>query len=164
MPEIPATTEELYRLYQQGWSLQRVADKYGVSKQAIQYRLSVAACPRRGRGSARVFLNDHIDVDEFERLYIQQGLGLRQIAREMNMAVKVLRAKIKEHPRMRKMKRGSAILPELNRLKIGESFLMPRAARRGANYTRYYLSAHRHGIRVSVTSASETEMRITRVS
>ena len=163
MPEISVATEELHRLYQQGWSLQRLADKHGISKQAIHCRFRWAGLERRRRGTQRIWLNTYVNVEEFEKLYVQQGLPLREIAKMLNIALSVLRTEIKKHPRMRKMKRGCSTLPEINKLKVGESFLMPRADRKGANFTRYYVIARRLGIRVSIQSEGTKQMRITRV-
>ena len=164
MPEIPVTTEELYRLYNEGYSLTGLAAKYGVTKQAIYDRFNRSGLPRRPRGSNKFLLNDHLDADEFERMYVHQGLGQRQIARIMDMPVTRLRAIVKKDPRMRKMRLGCAAIPELNTLKVGESFLVPRAERKGANFTRYYLLARRIGIRVSIRTENQFLIRITRVA
>jgi len=164
VPEIPVTTEELYRLYNEGYSLTGLAAKYGVTKQAIYDRFNRSGLPRRPRGSNKFSLNEDLNADEFERMYVHQGLGQRQIARIMDMPVTRLRAIVKKDPRMRKMRLGCAAIPELNTLKVGESFLVPRAERKGANFARYYLLARRIGIRVSMQTENESQMRVTRIA
>jgi len=71
---------------------------------------------------------------------------------------------VKRHPQLSKMKRGSGRFPRLRRIKVGESFLVPKVERGKYNYTRYYMLVRRLGFRVSVTTAKETQMRITRVA
>jgi len=68
MPEIPATTEELYRQYDEGYSLTQIAVKYNVTRQATHDRFQRAGLPRRnGGGDHRRRPKIIIDVQEFEQ-------------------------------------------------------------------------------------------------
>jgi hypothetical protein len=52
----------------------------------------------------------------------------------------------------------------LNALDVGETFIAPPSTKKNNNFARFYMLAARLGIRVSVSTISETEMRITRVA
>jgi len=163
MPEISVTTEKLYRQYADGQSLTHLAKKYNVSRQAIHDRFRRAGLRLRSPGGdVRRRPAIKVNEQEFKRMFVHQGLTLSQIAQRMNIPTDLLSRYVKRHPQLSKMRRGSALFPQLNTLKLGKYFLVPRTDRGKYNYTRFYTLVRRLGIRVSVTT--ESEMRVTRVA
>jgi hypothetical protein len=165
MPGILATTEKLYRQYAAGQSLTHLSKKYNVSRQAIHERFRRAGLRLRSPGGDfRRRPAVKVNEQEFTRMFVHQGLTLGQIAQRMNVPTDLLSRCVKRHPQLSKMRRGTALFPQLNTIKVGEYFLVPRTDRGKYDYTRFYTLGRRLGIRVSVTTESETEMRVTRVA
>jgi hypothetical protein len=53
--------------------------------------------------------------------------------------------------------------PELGKLKVGESLLLPRPERKGSQHLTYYKMAKTYNIRVSVRTFDERTFRVTRI-
>jgi transposase len=94
---------------------------------------------------------------------VSQGLSFKEIAERMAVSESRLYHYIMRHPENKKMRRECDLFPQLNTMNVGDSFVVPKVEDRTYNYTRYYNLVRRLGIRVSVTTASKTEMRVTRV-
>jgi hypothetical protein len=105
-----------------------------------------------------------IDLNKYERMYAREGRYRYEIAREMGMNVETLKRCVENDPVLRDLRLGCRNFPQLNLLNIGESMLAPRNEKKNYNFARFYLLASRLGIRVSVRSVSETELRITRIA
>src|SRR6185437_13164416 len=108
----PVTTEELYRLYSEGRSLAEIAARYNVTRQAIHERFRRVGLPRRkpgGQLKARPAIS--VDVREFERMYVGQGLSLGEIAKRLKVPGDLLRSFVIKHPRLKKLRRGIALFP-----------------------------------------------------
>jgi predicted DNA-binding protein YlxM (UPF0122 family) len=65
--EIIKTTVETADLYQQGLSLEKIGEMFGISRQAVQQRLQKIDIARIEKGRKRKF--DKIDKMDLQRLY-----------------------------------------------------------------------------------------------
>lgn len=150
---------KISKLYtERRWTMQRIADKFGVSRQAVHERLKRAGVETRRSGPTPAKFPEAV----LRRLYEKEGLSISKVAERLNSTP----GKIGYAMRWHKIpgRRGSEWrrkYPELARLAIGEHLDLPKNDRRQPHGV-FYKMAKRQGIRVSTRSIDENTMRVTR--
>jgi len=91
--------EVIGEMYKSGMSLSKIAEKFGFkSKESVVYYLRKHPeyeNIKRSRESYRAHRKE-IDIQEAQRLY-SEGMSLKQVAREMGVAVLLLTNRLKEN-------------------------------------------------------------------
>jgi transposase-like protein len=85
--DVPA--DDVARLYQAGWTVTRIAARYGAAASTVLRRLDDAGVARRPR-SVRVWF----PVDEAARRVQQEGASLAQLARDYQVGVDAVRGQL----------------------------------------------------------------------
>ena len=174
--EKKAVLDEMRRLYEdEMMTLKQVGKVYGITRQAVHNRFVAAGIPRRGNYGQRLFeyTEQHrermtrlliVHGDEILRLYVDDRLSPDKIGKRLGISV----------PRIRKFLvesgveiRGSGPLtkfPELGKLKVGESILLPKPTRKNSPHLTYYRMAKTLKIRVSLESVNGWTFRVTRIN
>lgn len=151
---------ELARLYEQEeLSLTAIAKYFGVSKQAVHYRLKQSGVQMRPSGKPAA----KIKRRELYRLYITEQRPDYAIAKELRTStgrVNELLDAFKINRRTKRVRRMK--YPQLRELKIGESIDLPRPVWKRPQ-TSFYSMANTIGIRVSCRTIDAETMRVTRV-
>jgi predicted DNA-binding protein YlxM (UPF0122 family) len=154
----PLDNAVLRQLYDSGLNMKQIAERFGVTKQAIHIRFVNAGIPRRDRSLARF----KVDVKLLKRLIQKDKLTNAKAAEALGVPVTVIRPLIKKH----KIERGyrSRRFPELNSIKVGESILVPRGNTIGQNYIRFYQMGRKLGIKLSANRIDDNTVRVTRIA
>ncbi|MEQ8172859.1 MAG: type II toxin-antitoxin system HicB family antitoxin [Candidatus Eremiobacterota bacterium] len=75
--------KEWIKLRENGWTFQRIASKYKVSKQYVSERLDKAGVPHKTKWSKF--------YSEWERMYYQEEMGLKEIAKITGASYEAIR-------------------------------------------------------------------------
>ena len=154
---------ELYEVDQ--LSLQEIADRLDVTKQAVHLRLTGAGVVMRGRGSPpgerRKRPLKFLERGILEDLYVAQRLSAKAVAARVGCSRYLVLASLRSHgiPRWGGSQRKH---PELETLKIGESIVVDRPRPRRF-HVYYYNMAKYLGIHLSVKTLDDKNVQLTRV-
>ncbi|CAN5513803.1 hypothetical protein BH10ACI1_BH10ACI1_28620 [soil metagenome] len=153
--------EEIKRLYAvEGWTLQRIADKFGVSHQAINQILTKAGIAKRPIG----FLKKNFDYRTLAKLYIDEKLTIGEVAKRLNVSYSTVSNQLERNGIE---KRSSGFFfrkqPELYQMQIGESVLIKRPETSNP-YVNLYGKAKKIGIKISIKTVDKDTLKISRIS
>ena len=150
--------ELIKRLYcDENLTLNEVAQKFGVTHQAVQFRLRKAGIPRRPRRPEW----KPIEKKVLKKLYLDDVLTLKQIGELFGMDGNTVRRSILHH---KIPTRGHG--PPKNRsiffnFRLGDVMELPRPEGK-AFYVNYYIAAKRMGISISIRT-TPTTVKIRRI-
>ena len=118
MPKLDDAAAEIRKLYETGSTLEEIAARFNVSKQAVHYRLKAVGVEFRSTGQTRAL----IDRETLERLYVEKWLNAREIADHLGCQIGIVYKDLEHHGIDRRV-RGhiSRKYPQLRELNIGES-------------------------------------------
>ena len=158
MESTNAPIEELRRLYlDEGWSLQKIGDHFGISRQAVHERLKRDGVEFR-RYTRRT---PPIDRETLKRLYIAERLAVRHIAEQLGQSPDKIYESL--HQYQIPVRRGCPRkYPALEDLKVGESIVVPKPEIAGSPHISFYMMARKLGIKLSVKTVADNTLRITR--
>jgi predicted DNA-binding protein YlxM (UPF0122 family) len=156
---VKLSNPELAHMYEQdGLSLGEIAKSFGVSRQAVHYRLKQTGVQMRPPGE-RV----KIDRQTLVQLYAKERLAIREIANVVQLSDSRVYQLLRVYGiPLRKFSSYPIKYPVLKTLKIGEYVDLPRP---GWNkpQTSFHSMAKGIGIRVSCRTIDERTMRVTRI-
>ena len=90
----PKHNPELRRLYEvEGLTLRQIAERYGVSHQAVHDRLSRMGISTQRRAHRR----NALDAELLQRLYVINGLTIAEVAAELDVAPYFVARELKHH-------------------------------------------------------------------
>lgn len=140
-------------------SLTAIAKHFGVSKQAVHYRLKQSGVELRPSGKPAA----KIKRRELYRLYITEQRPDYAIAKELHTSTGRVNELLDEFKINRRSKRVYPMkYPQFRELLIGEFLDLPRPAGKQPHRSLYSM-AKTAGIRVSCKTIDEATMRVTRV-
>jgi predicted DNA-binding protein YlxM (UPF0122 family) len=156
---MPLDLRKITRLYDKGWSLQRIGEELGVSMQAVHKRMKQAGIPRRPQRSPQLKL----DEKKICRLYTKDRLSLANVAKRMGVSMRPIVRVLDKNgiPHHHGGQRPARYL-ELERLKVGKSRIYPRR-QNGDIDNHLYTFAKSIGIRVTIHKFGKTRFRVTRI-
>src|SRR5688500_17025842 len=141
MPKLipPSQILELYQI--KGMSAKEIAERFGVTRQAISYRLKAAGVPRRsGRPEVK-----YPDRKLIEQLYVGERLSIPAVAERLNETRDRIKAAMRKYSIEPRPRGGQPKFPQLRELKVGESIELPR--RPNKPHIAFYDMAKKAGIR-----------------
>jgi hypothetical protein len=170
-----AELDEMRRLYlDEGLTLKEIGVRFGITRQAVQLRFVKAGISRRSHYSQNFrnaneqrsdrihrFLNDR--RNEIVKMYDGEKVPLSVIVNRIGISHEVIRKYLIACGVEIRSTDSFRAYPELGKLKVGESLLLPRPARKSSPHLTYYRMAKTLKIRVSVRAADERTFRVTRV-
>ena len=152
------TTKEMADLYQQGWSLKQIGEKFGISRQAVQQRLQKIGISRKDKNWGRKI--DKIDKTDLQRLY-SEGKNLYEIAEYFSTSASTIHWALKFHKIPKRDKTGKWVNIFRSMAK-GESRVVE------CNHARPHVTLHtlaaRKGIKISINKLGDNQFQITRRS
>ena len=161
MHTIAATDSELEQMYvQDGLSLQQIATRFGVSKQAIHFRLTRAAVKLRPRNPERDY---QIDMARLRTLLLDEGISIKNAALQFGVPIRVA-AKAAKRLSVTYKKYRCRALPALNTIKVGQSLTFPKTGNPRRDYFRFYYFAACLDITLRVKTIDKKTVRVTRVA
>lgn len=145
-------------LYQQGWSLKQIGEKFGISRQAVQQRLQKIGISRRDKERGRKI--DKIDRADLQRLY-SDGKNLYEIAEYFSTSASTIHLALKFHKIPKRDKPGKWV-DIFRSMAKGESRVVE------CNHVRPHVTLHtlaaRKGIKISISKLGDNQFQITRRS
>lgn len=152
--------KEMCRLYVvEEWTLQEIADYFGITRQAIFERLvKVGISFRPKRPTKR-----QIERETLIELYINEDLLVLKTAQRLKTHCKKVSDELKRHE-IKKCRQVYSRLKysELNQLGIGENVIIPRPSIKKPHLG-LYGKAKRIGIKISVKSVNKETMQVRRI-
>lgn len=139
-------------------SLTEIATRFGVSRQAVHYRLKQAGVEMRppGQPAAKITRQD------LYRVYVEEKKPVYVIAKELRIYTARVYELLDDFNIKRRTKRVHPVkYPQLRELKIGEYVDLPRPPEKQPHGS-FYSMAKIAGIRVSCKAVDEARMRVTR--
>lgn len=163
--------EEIRRLYvDEEWTLQRIADRFGVSRQAVNDRLRRAGVERRRtnfrrKGTVTEAVKKTLDLDNVRHLYIDCGISVQALSKTLGISDTILRRiLVSEGIEIRSQKfYAHRKYPQIYDLKLGESVVMPLPDV-SQPWTRLYDTATKAKIRITAKKIGPGIVKITRLS
>jgi predicted DNA-binding protein YlxM (UPF0122 family) len=115
-------TCEMLRLYESGMTLQAIADRFEITKQAVHERLKRVGYPARPTSLPPTRFDRETLVD----LYVKQDLSAQEVAIRLNTHLEKIFEELKRH-RIKPRRRGprGKYHRYLSKLEIGGSVLVP---------------------------------------
>lgn len=167
--------DEMRRLYtEEGLTLKEIGVRFGITRQAVHLRFVKAGITRRTHYSQKFinanqqriasvaqFLDDH--RDDLLRMYNDEMFPLSEIARQIGVSHGAIRRYLIACGVEIRSTDSFRTFPVLGELKVGESVLLPRPARKCSPHLTYYKMAKTYKIRVSVRTADERTFLVKRV-
>jgi len=152
------TTNQMAKLYSDGWTLQKIGEKFGMTRQGVRERFIKAGIERRRWSKYR-----HIDKSELENLYFNENLTLPEIAKRFSVTNKVIKVALAYHkiPKRIGINRGGYIIEFLKGLEVNQQSIF--RVREGRRYPKIHDAAKRMGIKISFRSKGEGEYIVTRI-
>jgi predicted DNA-binding protein YlxM (UPF0122 family) len=152
--------KEMQRLYEdEELRLREIAERFGVSWQAIHERLVRAKIPLRPKSAVKRFL----DRETLIELYINENLTIAQTAHKLKIGYKKVSDEIKRHGIVKRPRRYfSRKYTELNLLNNGQNVIIPRPSVKNP-YLSLYGKAKRIGIQISIKSVNNETFQIKRI-
>ena len=148
---------EILKLYQiKGMSAKEIARHFGVTRQAVDYHIKKAGIAIIDRRLAAQLP----DAKLIEKLYVVDGLFIREIAERLNETSDRIRRAMRENGIPSRRRGGQPKYPQLRHLAIGESIRLPKETKHP--HIGFYLKAKKAGIRVSVRTVDERTVKVTR--
>jgi len=152
------TTKEMADLYQQGWSLKKIGEKFEISRQAVQQRLQKIGISRRDKMGGRKI--DRIDKTDLQRLY-SNNKNLCEIAEYFSTSAATIHSALKFYKIPKRDKTGKWVNIFRSMAK-GESRVVE------CNHARPHVTLHtlaaRKGIKISIKKLGDNQFQITRRS
>jgi len=151
--------KEMRRLYEvEKLSLREIANRFGITWQAIHQRLVSAGVALRQKGNVKRVL----DRETLIQLYIEENLTIGETARRLKAQDKKVSDELERHGID---KRSAGYLkrkqPELYQLKVGEKAIIQRPSVTNP-YRSLYSKAKRIGIRISIKRVNAETLQIYR--
>ncbi len=165
--ERQARTAQMANIYLNGGlTLQEIASLYGITRQAVSFRLAGAGVQMRPRRRICEDL-DHAS-EELRRLYVEEFVSIQNLADRYQTSIERVRSRLSELGVT--LRKGSGPkYPKLERMKVGESVLLPKPIPKRATDRKYtwhekiYSVARRLGVRFSAVSVDDLTIKVTRV-
>lgn len=147
--------QEMKELYESGLSLEKVGERYGITRQGVRHRFEKAGITRRQLKT--------IDRDRLITLYSKDKLPILEIAALFRVSKgKIERSlKLYEIPRRKPLKLGGYIVDFLRSLEIGENRIIEW--RRDEKYAHLHHAAKLVGIKISIRSLGDGKFKVTRL-
>jgi hypothetical protein len=152
-----AATENMIKLFQAGATLQAIGKEYGMTRQAVHYRLTKA-----GINTSQTKY-ERFDRTLLEKLYTEERLSLEKIAAIFSTYIDSILKALKFHkiPRRQNIKTGGFKVDFLRSLEIGEKGIFEWKNRgKGAHL---HGAAKEIGIKISVKSIGGNHYEVTRI-
>ncbi|CAN5513752.1 hypothetical protein BH10ACI1_BH10ACI1_28610 [soil metagenome] len=151
--------KEMKRLYDvEGWTLQQIGDKFGLTRQAVQNRFSRAGFRQRPRKPPSKTFDREILV----RLYIDEMLTLGETAKYLKSTYNTVKREMKKNGiELREHGFSQRKYREIEKLEIGESIeiIFPES---NVPYSSFHGKAKKLGIKISVKQLNEVTFQIYR--
>lgn len=146
----------MHELRQEGWTLEEIGEKFGLTRQGVRYRLT-----RHLRKLAPI-KHQEIDRAKLIKLSVDQNLSDEKVAKLLKTSTYVVGRALRYHniPAPQRRKKGGYIIDFLRSLEINKP--KPFKLRTG-KYPFIYDNAKRIGIKISVKTVFQGEYLITRV-
>ena len=170
-----AELDEMRRLYEdEMMSLREIGRVFGVTRQAVHSRFVTAGIPRRSHYSKRFIefteqrrerINQLLTTqsDEIVKMYEDEKLTLAKIGKRLDISATRIRDHLVECGVEIRSSRNRMKFPELGKLKVGRSILLPKPARKKSLYFGFYRIAKSFKIQISLESIDERTFRATRI-
>jgi IS30 family transposase len=151
----------MIRLYQdEGLTMQQIAQKFGLSRQAVHCRLTRAGVQSRPSWQRHPRM---IDRETLVRLYTNEQIPVSKLARMLKTDARTIERELKRHSIERRPKNYERRKPSaLDNLQVGESALISFQMDR-IPYVNYYLSAKVRKIKVSIRRIETGQVQVTRI-
>lgn len=163
------------RLYEvDAMSLKEIGKLFGITRQAVHQRFVAAGIPRRHHYSKRFIefterrrerafqlLTAH--RDDILRMYVDEKLACAKIGKMLDISEPRIREHLVECGVEIRSSGAVHKFPELGKLKVGESVLLPKPTRKGSLYFSFYRMAKSFKIQISLKSIDERTFRATRI-
>lgn len=151
--------KEMQRLYEvEELRLREIAERFGVSWQAIHERLVRAKIPLRPKSPVKRFL----DRETLVELYINENLTIAQTAQRLKLGYQKVSDEIKRHGIVKSRGYFSRKYTELYLLTTREKVIIQRPLVKNP-YLSLYAKARKIGIRISIRSVDDETMQIKRI-
>jgi predicted DNA-binding protein YlxM (UPF0122 family) len=167
--------EEMRRLYEDElMTLREIGRVFGMTRQGVHNRFVAAGIPRRHHYSKsfiefteqrRERTNQLLIAhgDDILRMYLGEKLALEKIAKRLGIPEKRIRDHLVECEVEIRGPGALPKIPEIGKLKVGESVDLPKPTRKYNPHLTYYRMANAHNISVSLRSIDERTFRVTRI-
>lgn len=144
-------------LYNDGWTLESIGKKFGMTRQGVRSRFMTAGITRR-----HWLKYPHIDKEHLAKLYSDDKLPLSDIADIFSVSIYVIKLALEFHkiPRRKPLFLGGYAIDFLRRLKCGEA---AKIELRTGNYTYLYPAAKRIGIKITIGAKDANKFMVTRI-
>ena len=152
---------EMRRLYEKDeLTLRQIADRFGITRQAVHQRLTRAGVNMRPRSTRRMTLERDLLYD----LYVVGGKTIVEVAAAFGVSMSKILTELKRYGIGRR-KSGPAPWKYVGvyNLKLQESVIVPRPTS-AHPHQNLYSTAKRIGIKITVRKVDESRMLVTRVS
>ena len=151
------TRSQILRLYEtERMSAKEIAEHFGITRQAIDYHIKNAGIPIHDRRLGTQLP----DAKLIEKLYVVDGLFIREVAERLNETPDRIRRAMHQCGIPRRRRGGQPKFPQLRKLKIGESIDLPVTTKK--RHLSCYDMAKKAGIRVSVRTLNPETVRVVR--
>lgn len=159
------TIDQMADLYLDGnETLKAIADRLGITRQAVQERLATAKVKRRKAGWAQ---SEMAPKELLVNLYLTKQWTRSRIAEELKISTGTLRKMFHAYGiETRPWKRNDIVkYPQLEKLEVGESVIIEMDQPLRKYYAvNFYGMAERLGIKLSCKRLSDRTVRVTRKS
>jgi transposase len=159
--------EKMIDLYvNEGLTLKMIGSSFGVSGETIRKWLKKAKVPLRSvggrKGTRRVTYQ--ADPSVLEQLYIAKGLDLAQTARALRISKRGIKTLLDQYGIPLHSSGGQLQKSPIDKLGIGRSIIVPRPKTPRNWHHKFYHTARKRGIRISMQIVDESSIRIERIA
>lgn len=154
--------DEMIALYESAEqpTLERIAARFGVSRQAVHERLRRAGAALRKTGKRKI----RIGRDVLTELYTGQKLTIERTAEELGVSSHVVRRELERHRiAVRRRGRANRKYKYLDDLQIGETVVIARPEVE-YHHPALHGAAFRRRIRIRIRTVDEKTVRVTRIA
>ena len=162
-----ARTIQMTRLYvDAGLTLKEIGLFFGVTHQAVRDRLYRAGVQMRTNRRPPMPPLDECQ-DEMVRSYLDERVPVYLLAQRFRVTKEEIRRRLLSCGIELRQSGGQRKFPELYNLKLNETIVLAKPASKGRSrqywYETFYKAARRLGVRFSVKSIDDLNVRVTRV-
>ena len=163
MPQDKIPLETILELYKNhGVTVPEIAERFGVTKQAVYERLRKAEIKldSRKRSNYRA-----LDKEKLKELYAQ-GISVEEIARHFRTIPNIILRELEYHgiPRRKELRGRPNKCPELRNLKVGESMVVRVPKAKTPHFGYLYRPAKKAGMKITIRRQSRLVYILTRIS
>jgi predicted DNA-binding protein YlxM (UPF0122 family) len=151
--------KEMQQLYEdENLNLREIAQRFGVSWQAIHERFVRAGIPLRPKSPGKRLL----DRETLVELYINENLSIAQTAKRLKLGYQKVSDEIRRHGIVKTKRYFLRKYTELYLLNTREKVIIERPLVKNP-YLSLYAKARKIGIRISIKSVNSETMQIKRI-